>query len=302
MSLRHRLLSPYVLMLLPPLLWGGNAVAGRMAAGLVPPLGLAFWRWLFAFLLLLPIGGPRLFAQWPLARRQWKLLCFLAISSVTAYNSLLYLALTTTTAVNATLVSAAIPIFIVILSWLWLKEPVGLRRGMGILLSLAGVLLVIARGDALALLTLQLHEGDLWALAAVVSWAVFSVVLRRYPTGLGSVALLTAQVGLGTLFILPLYLMELAFGHGFAVTWVSAGLIGYVALFPSLVAYGFWNKGVAELGASVSGLYTNLIPVFTALLAVPLLGEDVRWFHSVGMGLIFLGIWLATQQKLRLAR
>jgi len=285
------------MMLLPPLFWGGNAVAGRMAAGLVPPLSLAFWRWLFAFLLLLPFGLPRVLAQTDRVRRHWKLLCLLSLSSVTAYNSFLYVALTTTTAVNATLVSAAIPVGIVSLSWLWFREGVGLRQAAGIILSLGGVLLVIARGDLQALLSLSLHVGDLWALAAVASWSLFSVVLRRYPTGLDSLALLTVQVGLGTLFILPLYLGELAMGKSFDLSWTAAGLIAYVAVFPSLVAYGLWNLGVTRLGASSAGLYVNLIPVFTALLAIPMLGESFHWFHGFGMALIFVGIWLATLQR-----
>lgn len=284
-------------MLLPPLFWGGNAVAGRMAAGLVPPLSLAFWRWLFAFLILLPFGLPRVLAQKETVLRHWKLLCLLAASSVTAYNSFLYVALTTTTAVNATLVSAAIPVAIVSLSWLWFREGVGPRQAAGILLSLAGVLMVIARGDLQTLLSLSLHAGDLWALAAVASWSLFSVVLRRYPTGLDSLALLTVQVGVGTLFILPLYLAELAFGGGFALSWKAVGLISYVAVFPSLVAYGLWNLGVVRLGAGTAGLYVNLIPVFTALLAIPLLGESFRWFHGAGMVMIFAGIWLATLQR-----
>lgn len=299
LSILQRLFSPYLVMLLPPLFWGGNAVAGRMAAGLVPPLSLAFWRWLFAFLLLLPVGLPRLLPQMATARRHWKLLCLLSVSSVTAYNSFLYVALTSTSAVNATLVSAAIPVGIVALSWAWFREGVAPRQAGGIVLSLIGVLLVIAHGDLAALATLSLHGGDLWALAAVASWSLFSVVLKRYPTGLDSLSLLTVQVGLGTLFILPFYLAELLSGHGFTVTETSAGLIAYVAVFPSLVAYGLWNVGVARLGASTAGLYVNLIPVFTALLAIPMLGEGFHWFHGVGMGLIFVGIWLATLQRSR---
>jgi drug/metabolite transporter (DMT)-like permease len=297
LSVFRSLKSTYLLMLLPTLFWGGNAVAGRMAAGLVPPLSLAFWRWLFAFLILLPFGLPRVLAQKETVARHWKLLCLLAASSVTAYNSFLYVALTTTTAVNATLVSAAIPVAIVSLSWLWFREGVGPRQAAGILLSLAGVLMVIARGELQTLLSLSLHAGDLWALAAVASWSLFSVVLRRYPTGLDSLALLTVQVGAGTLFILPLYLVELALGGGFALSWTAAGLISYVAIFPSLVAYGLWNLGVVRLGPGTAGLYVNLIPVFTALLAIPLLGESFRWFHGAGMVMIFAGIWFATLQR-----
>ena len=284
-------------MLLPPLFWGGNAVAGRMAAGLVPPLSLAFWRWLFAFLILLPFGLPRVLAQKETVARHWKLLCLLSATSVTAYSSLLYVALLTTTAVNATLVSTTIPVAIVSLSWLWFREGVGPRQAAGIVLSLAGVLMVIARGELQTLLSLSLHAGDLWALAAVASWSVFSVVLRRYPTGLDSLAFLTVQVGIGALFVLPIYLGELLIYGGFDLSWKAVGLISYLAVFQSLVAYGLWNFGVARLGAGTAGVYINLIPVFTALLAIPLLGESFRWFHGAGMLLIFAGIWLATLQR-----
>lgn len=297
MPFLNRLMSPYLIMLLPPLFWAGNAVAGRMAVGLLPPLALAFWRWLFAFLLLLPFGARRVLAQRNRIAAQWKVLCLLAVFSVTAYNSLLYIALTTTTAINATLVSAAIPVTIVFLSWIWTKDRITLRQGIGIGASFLGVVLVIARGEPAALLGLQLHGGDLWALAAVASWAFFSVLLRRHPTGLDQVALLTVQVGVGTLFILPFYLLEAANGQGFDVTWKTVELIAYVAVLPSLGAYAIWNWGVAKLGANTAGLYTNLLPVFTAVLAAVILGEGFYWFHGVGMAAIFAGIWLATRKN-----
>jgi drug/metabolite transporter (DMT)-like permease len=285
------------MMLLPPLFWAGNAVAGRMAVGQLPPIALAFWRWLFALLLFLPFGLPRVVAQWNEVRRRWKALAMVALFSVTAYNTLLYVALTSTTAVNATLVSAAIPVAIVLLSRLWLGEKVGIRQAAGIVISLAGVLLVVARGDFHILLTLGLQPGDLWVLAAVVSWAIYSVLLRRYPTGLSPVALLTVQMILGWLFLLPLYLLELTTGQIFSLTWQSAGLIAYVAVFPSILAYHLWNQGVASLGANLAGQYTYLIPVFTALLAVAFLGESFRWFHAAGLVAIVGGIRLAAKRR-----
>jgi drug/metabolite transporter (DMT)-like permease len=284
-------------MLLPPLFWAGNAVAGRIAVGQLPPIALAFWRWLFALLLILPFGLPRVIAQWNGIRRRWRILAMVALFSVTAYNTLLYVALTSTTAVNATLVSAAIPVAIVLLSRLWLGEPVGLRQSAGIGISLAGVVLVIARGDPHSLLALGLQPGDRWVLAAVVSWAIYSVLLRRHPTDLSPLALLTVQMVLGWLFLLPLYLWELTTGQVFLLTWQSAGLIAYVAIFPSILAYHFWNQGVASLGANLAGQYTYLIPIFTALLAALLLGEAFRWFHAAGLVAIIGGIRLAAKKR-----
>lgn len=297
LSFRARLLSPAVTMVLPPLFWAGNAVAGRLAVGQLPPIALAFWRWLFALLLILPFGLPRVVAQRNEVRRRWKVLALVALFSVTAYNTLLYVALTSTTAVNATLVSAAIPVAIVLLSRLWLGEAVGLRQAAGIVISLAGVVLVIARGDPARLLALGLQPGDFWVLAAVASWAVYSVLLRRHPSDLSPLALLTVQMILGWLFLVPFYLWELTTAQVFLLTWQSAGLIAFVAVFPSILAYHLWNQGVASLGANLAGQYTYLIPVFTALLAVLLLGESFRWFHAAGLVAIVGGIRLAAKSR-----
>jgi drug/metabolite transporter (DMT)-like permease len=282
-------------MVWPPLFWAGNAVVGRVAVGQLPPIALAFWRWLFALLLILPFGLPRVAAQWHDIRRQWKILALLAVFSVTAYNTLLYIALTTTTAVSATLVSAAIPVAIVLLSWLWLGEAVGLRQAAGVVISLFGVLGVIAQGDPETLFSLRLHPGDLWMLGAVATWAVFSVLLRRHPCGLHPIALLTVQVALGWLFLVPFYLWELTTGQAFILTWQTAGLIAYTAVFPSVLAYHYWNEGIAALGANVTGLYSYLVPAFTAVIASVLLGEAFRWYHAVGLMLIIGGIRLTAK-------
>lgn len=300
MSFRSRLASPAVVMILPPLFWAGNAIAGRLAVGQLPPIALAFWRWLFAMLVILPFGLPKLVDQWDEIRRRWRGLCVVALFSVTAYNTFLYIALTSTTAVNATLVSAAIPVAIVLLSRLWLGETVGLRQGAGIALSLAGVVLVIVRGDPANLRKLGLQSGDFWVLAAVASWAVYSVFLRKHPFTLSPLALLTAQVILGWLFLLPFYLWERTTGQAFLLTASTAGLIAFVAIFPSILAYHLWNQGVAKLGASLAGQYTYLIPIFTALLAVLFLDEAFHWFHAVGLISIIGGIRLAARAAPRL--
>lgn len=291
------MLSPYVVLLLPVLFWAGNAVVGRAVVGEVPPFTLSFWRWVAASLILLPIGLPRLLAQRERLRGRWPVLLALAVSSVAAYNTLLYLALQTTTAINATLVGCSMPIVIIALSRLWLGETIGLRQGGGVAVSLLGVLLVIARGDPATLLALQLQPGDGWMMVAVLSWATYSVLLRRHPTGIEPLALLTLLVLLGTPMILPLYLWELAQGQVWLPSPRGLAVIAYVAVFPSVLAYYFWNQGVARLGANTAGMYANLLPILTAILAVVLLGETFRWFHAAGLVLIFLGIWMATARR-----
>lgn len=295
--MRRLLFSPYVTLLLPVLFWAGNAVLGRAVVGQVPPFTLSFWRWVAAALILLPIGLPRLLAQRGRLRGRWPALLALALTSVAAYNTLLYLALQTTTAINATLVGCSMPIVIITLSWLWLGERIGLRQAGGVGLSLLGVLLVIARGDAATLLALHLQPGDGWMMVAVLSWSVYSVLLRRHPTGIEALPLLTLLVLLGTPMILPLYLWELASGQVWHPSPEGLAAIAYTAVFPSVAAYYLWNQGVAKLGANTAGLYANLLPIMTAVLAVLLLGETFRWFHAAGLALIFLGIWLATPRR-----
>ncbi|MDR3516195.1 MAG: DMT family transporter [Azospirillaceae bacterium] len=293
--MQRLLASPHLVLLLAQLFWAGNAIAGRAAVGHLPPIALAFWRWALALVILLPFALPTAIHQGAAIRRQWKFLVALAAASVATYNTFLYLALTTSTAVNTTLVSATIPVAIAALSWLWLGQRLDRRQSGGLLLSLAGVVLVIARGDPAALAALRFHQGDLWALAAVASWAVYSVMLRRHPCSLDPATLLLMQVSLGLLWMLPPYLLEWRHSGGFTLDLTTASLITYVATFPSLLAYAFWNRGVTRLGPQIAGLYTNLIPVFTALLATLLLHEQIQWFHAAGLVLIVGGIWTVTR-------
>ncbi|OAN43039.1 hypothetical protein A6A04_10115 [Paramagnetospirillum marisnigri] len=287
----------HLLLALTIVFWAGNALVGRATVGQVPPIALSFWRWAIALLIILPFTARDMIRVAPLIRARWQVVTVMAVASVTAYNTLLYLALQTTTAINATLVATSMPVMLLILSRVWLKTPIRLAQGLGIALSLAGVLFIIGRGDPARLMGLGLAAGDLLMLAAVLSWTIYSAMLRRYPLDVPGQTLLAVLIAIGTVFILPLYLWEIASGVTMEVTWTAATAILYTAVFPSLLAYTFWNKGVAALGAAVAGQYTYLMPLFTAVLAVALLGESFHWFHGLGGVMIFGGLWLATRQK-----
>lgn len=287
----------HALLVLPVLFWAGNVFVGRATVGQVPPIALSFWRWALALIIILPFTWRQVGAALPVLRARWGLVVVLSLFSVTAYNTLLYLALQTTTAINATLVAASMPVMMLILARLWLKEPIGPRQGLGIAISLAGVLAIIARGDFARLLGLGLSGGDLLVLVAVLSWAIYSVAYKRNPLPVGGLALLTVLIAVGTVAILPLYLWELAAGAVMEPRWTSLAAIVYTAVFPSLLAYHFWNLGVVALGAGVAGQYTYLMPVFTAVLAVFLLDEPFNWFHWLGGGLTFGGLWLTNLKR-----
>lgn len=280
-------------------MWAGNAVISRavLADGGMPPLALSFWRWALAALILLLLTRGALLAEWPKVKRHFALVVFLALSSVAAYNTLLYQALTTTTAINVVIVASSLPLVTILLSWIWLGErPLGLAlAGLGV--SFLGLVTVIARGDLAVLANFSFASGDLWVLAATLSWGVYSVALRKYPTGVKPLALLTWLVLIGAPFLLPLHLLELAAGHAPLLSWANLGAVVYVAAFASVLAYICWNEGVVRLGAGLAGQFTYLTPIFAALLAVVILGEDFHLYHAAGLGLIIAGIALASLKK-----
>ena len=287
----------YVGLVLTPLFWAGNAVVARSVVADIPPLSLSFWRWVIAFVLLLPVGLPRVRRQWSVVRARWGSLLALAAFSVGAFNTLLYLSAQTTTALNITLVNSTIPVMVALLAWLMLGDRVRPLQAMGISLALLGMLVIVGRGSWTTFARLEFQAGDLIMVAAVFSWGLFSVLLRRQAVPLDPIAFLTVQVGLGVLVILPFYLLDLTmFSGGFALRPGVVPPLLYVAIFPGILAYAFWNHGVHTVGPSRAAMFMYLNPVFAAVLAGLFLGERLTLFHLVGGVLIFFGLLLTTRQ------
>ncbi len=290
MSQRTRWL---LLLVLPALFWAGNALIARASVGQIPPVALNFWRWAVALLLLLPFTGGDLWRHRAVLLARWPHLIAQGLVSVTAYNALLYLALQTTTAINATLVGSSLPLMVLVLGRFWLDEPIRPRAVAGIVVSAAGLVVVVSKGAPAQLLELGLARGDGVMLLATLSWALYSVMLKRYPMPVPSYTLLTALMIVGVAAILPFYLWELAAGAVLDPSPRNLAVIADTALVASLAAYYFWNKGVVIVGAATAGQYTYLIPLFAAILAVLLLDEEFHAFHGLGAALIFGGIALA---------
>jgi drug/metabolite transporter (DMT)-like permease len=293
-----RALSPstIVLLLLPPLLWAGNAVVGRALVGQFPPLALSFARWALALVLLAPFTLRAVSAHRSEIRLHLPLLALTALLGVGCYNSLQYFALQTSTAVNATLIGASGPIMTLLVGAVWFSAPVVRHQWLGAALSTVGVLWVIARGDPNNLLRLQFAGGDLIMLVATFTWSLYTWLLRtrRPPLPLG--AFLFVQIALGAAMILPFACAEYALtGTTAAPTAGNAAALLYVALLPSLVAYYCWDRGVTRAGAVLPMYFINLTPVFAGLLSWLLLGEAVGWYHLAGGALILIGIHLAAR-------
>lgn len=285
-----------ILLLVPPLLWAGNALVGRAVVGRIDPVELSFWRWLVALTALLPFTALSLWAHRRVLLDHWLAVVVMGLCSVAAYNTLLYMAMHTTTAINATLMGACMPLLILLLGRLWLGERIRPAQALGIVVSACGMLAVVTRGEPGRLLGLALTPGDGLMLLATLAWAVYSVMLRRFALPVPGATQLGAFVIVGLAALTPLYLWHGAPMPAVGDGWMWAAIL-YTGLLASLVAFYFWNRGVAAVGAATAGQYSYLIPLFTALAAIPLLGEQFHWYHALGGGLIFAGIFLATRQR-----
>ncbi len=281
--------SPYLLLTLVVLFWAGNAVVGRASRDLVPPFTLAFLRWSGALALIAPFALRTLPADLPSLRKHWPILLGLGLLGVAAFNALLYSGVHFTTATNAVLIQASIPPLIAIVAFGLLGQTTSRRQIGAMLLSMTGVVVVVCRGDPTVLLHLKIGLGDALILTASASWAFYSVLLRKRPA-VHPLSFLACTFAIGVAAMAPLALMEAAAGH--QVAWGAPALsaVAYVAVFPSVVAYLLYNRGVDLIGAARAGQFINLMPLFGALLAVVLLGEPLRGFHLLGGGLIVAGI------------
>ena len=284
----------YTLLTLTTLFWAGNFVLARAVHASVPPVGLAFWRWLTVAVFVVPWGWGELRRQWPLMRNRPMLMLALGVFSVGAFNTLIYIGVQTTSAVNALLLISATPVFILLLAPLILGNRMLLRQALGVLVSAAGVLLVLSHGNFAAIADLGRHAGSLWVLAGVFSWALYSVLLRRLPQGISGRGLFSATVIVGVVVLLPFYLGETFVQHRpVHVNTTLLLTVAYVAVFASVLAYLFWNRAVAMVGAEQSGVFIHLMPAFGLILSALLLGEQITAADLFGLALILCGLVIA---------
>jgi len=221
----------------------------------------------------------------------------MAAIAATIFQSMVYLGLQSTTALNGALIVALVPVVVVMIAAAILGDRIGSRQGLGILLSLAGAVVVIVRGELSVLRTLSFNPGDLWILAAVPVWSLYTVLLKRWPAGLHRMSFLAAMAMIGVVLQFPFYAWEWASGRHMLVTPESITAIAYTALFASFLAFVFYNKAMERTTPAVAGLFHHLHPAFTALLGMAFLGERMGWHHALGIAFIVLGLYLTTTAR-----
>jgi drug/metabolite transporter (DMT)-like permease len=297
MGNRDRLLSAlwsraYVLLTLTALFWAGNSIVGRAARDLVPPVALSFWRWSIALMLLLPLAWPHLRRDWPVLRTHPVIMLVLGALGVGAFTTMLYTGLRTTTALNSMLLQSAQPALILLVGAVLMRDRTNARQIIGMLVSLAGVLLIVARGNWNALIHLRLNIGDAIIGAAVILWATYSVLLRRRPP-VHPLSFLAASIIVGLCGIGPAYIIEILSGRLIVPVTETWFAIAYVSIFPSFLGYLLFNRGVELIGSAATGQYMNVMPLLGAGLAMAFLGERLHLFHVAGFVLVIAGILVA---------
>jgi len=288
----NTLLRAYAFLVVVMLFWAGNAIVGRAVRDDIPPFTLALVRWAGATTILLPFAWRRLRADSAMLYANWRIVLLLGLLGVAAFNALLYSGLRHTTASNSLLIQAGIPAMVVLFGRLIFGERAPLLQVLGVIASTIGVAWVVSRGDVEMLLHLRLGPGDLLILAATVAWALYTVLLKLRPA-VDPVSFLATTFIIASLTMFPLAAHE--WWTGATVRWGPStfGAFAYVAVLPSLLAYFLYNRAVGMIGAGRAGQMIALLPLFGALLAVLLLGEQLHGFHLWGMAFIVAGIALS---------
>ena len=295
MSVRRNA-SPYLLLTLPPLFWACNWIIGRAFHDDIPPLAMTFFRWLFAIAILLPFAWRHVRRDWPRIRANAKMLFVLGALGVGTHNALAYIGLNYTTAMNGVILNSFIPVMIVTISWLFLRERLTPLQIAGVTVSLVGVFTILSEGSATKLLAFHLNTGDIFIILSMAMWSIYTIALRWRPQGLHVMSFLFVVAIVGDLCVLPFWGFEMAvLGHYMRWSWEFVAAILAVSLFSSVLAYLLWNRGVAEVGASVAGLFVHLMPAFGILLAWVFLGERLAPFHVAGIALILAGIYVTSR-------
>ena len=287
-------LSTALLLTVPPLLWAGNAVVGRLVRAWMPPMSLNLARWAIALLILLPLAGS-IFRRGSGLWASWRRFALLGLLGVGLYNSLQYLALQSSTPINVTLVASSMPVWMLLVGALFFGANIRPRQAVGAVLSIAGVLLVLSRGEWRHLLALHLVPGDLFMIAATISFSFYSWLLTqaKEPEQIRRdwTAYLLAQIAFGVLWSSVFTAGEWALGDPhIAWSWRLAAALLYIALGPAIIAYRCWGAGVQRAGPTIAGFFSNLTPLFAAMLSSAFLGEIPHLYHAAAFALIVGGI------------
>ena len=288
----------FLLLIASSLFWSGNFFTGKIASFYdLSPFKLSFLRWSLAFLLLLPFTFRKIIFDLSKYKKNLPYLIITSILGVTIFNSFTYLSLQTSMVINSSIMTSITPLLIIFFSWIIFKTQTNFMQFFGIILSIIGVLLIISKANLNNLINLDFTIGDLWMLAAVFSWGLYSVLLKKIDSTLSQLATLEVMIFIGLIFIFPFYFFESLNNSFLPKDSNEILMITYVAIFASITSFFAWNKGVSIVGANKASLFLHLIPVFSSMWAILFLGEIFSFFHLLGTVFIIFGIVLSNVNR-----
>ena len=287
--------QPYLLLSIAALCWAGNAIVGRLAAGHIPPVTLAFLRWSLAFLTILPMAWTPLKRDWPAIRAHLGTMVFLSVTGISAFNTMQYWSLEHTLALNTLLLQSAGPLFVACWSLILLGVRLTLAQAIGVALSLTGVLVILLHGDVTAIMAIAFNRGDVIFTVALAIFGIYSVMSLKRPA-IHELSFAAFTFGCGAACLIPLLILELIWRPVMQLDIPNLLSLFYVAVFPSTIAYLCFNRGVQLIGANRAAPFFHVVPVFGSVMALVFLGEKPQAFHFIGFALVLTGVFVASRK------
>ena len=289
----------YLLLILASLFWSGNFIVGKVASTFeIPPFSLNFYRWLFAWLILLPFTYKELINKKNYILNNKVFFIILGITSITIFNSIVYYSLNFTQVISGVLMISTIPVMIMFISSLLNIEKTNIFQIIGVVLSLTGVVFIITKADLELIKNLDFNKGDLTMVIAMLSWATYSALLKKQKYEISPIALLQVVITFGFIFLIPIYFIEMNMGYIIKLEKPFYLTLAYVVIFPGLASFFFWIKGIAIIGANRAGVFLHLMPIFGAIMAMIIFDEKFMFYHFLGAIFIIAGITLSNKKTI----
>ena len=287
----------YILLVLATLFWSGNFIVGKFATLFqIPPLTLNVFRWISVWFILIPFTYKEIYNNLPNIKKNWFVISFMGVITISTFNSVVYFALNYTQVINAVLVLAAIPAATIVLSSLMNIEKTNIFQLLGLFLSIIGIGTIISNGDIERIISLSFNKGDLWMLVCVLTWSLYSTLLKKNKFEFSQFSLIQLMVSVGILFLIPQFFYEKSIGLELNYNKAFFLILFYVVVFPAIAAYYCWQKGIEIIGPNRASMFIQLMPLFSAVMAIIIFNEKFESYHFAGAVFILTGIYLANRK------
>ena len=289
--------SAYLFLVLATFCWSGNFIVGKFATVYeIPPLTLNVFRWISVWFILIPFTYKEIFENLPYIKKNWLVISFMGVITISTFNSVVYFALNYTQVINAVLMLSAIPAATIVLSSLMKIEETNIFQLLGLILSIIGIGSIISNGDIQKIISLDFNKGDIWMLVCVITWSLYSTLLKKNNFKLSQFTLIQLMVSVGILFLIPQFFYEKSIGLELNLDKNFFLILIYVAIFPAIAAYYFWQKGIEIIGPNRASMFIQLMPLFSAVMAIIIFKEKFELYHFVGAIFILSGIYLSNRK------